>query len=116
MYYILLVFNLYFLCNIVTLCECHGEIKGYLLTYLYYPILLGFQQFCASIAIRGAIVVSLDGVACDVQCRDLRTCNKRRRSTVIANTRDGRRALLQEKYQLCSESLGLGSRGKYSYF
>jgi len=33
-YYILLVFYLYFLCNIVTLCECHGEIKGYLLTYL----------------------------------------------------------------------------------
>jgi len=30
--YILLAFYLYFLCNIVTLCECHGEIKCYLLT------------------------------------------------------------------------------------
>ena len=34
MHYILLEFYLYFLCNIVTLCECHGEIKGWLLTYL----------------------------------------------------------------------------------
>ena len=33
-YYILFVFYLCFSCNIVTLCECHGEIKGYVLTYL----------------------------------------------------------------------------------
>jgi len=50
-YYILLVFYLYFLCNIVTLCECHSEIKGYLLTYLHQLVTDGrMGEHCASTA------------------------------------------------------------------
>jgi len=51
MHYILLVFYLYFLCNIVTLCECHGKIKGYLLTYLLYTKKLWSRLFSTEVEI-----------------------------------------------------------------